>query len=152
MPGKLNYRRLKEFTGQEIALSDWQKITQERINDFAECTGDRQWIHVDEEKAKKSPMKGTVAHSFLLLSLLPSFLYQIEGIADRVMMAVNYGLNRVRFTSPVKPGARIRNRIVLKDVEKRGFRKVLITTENTVEIQGKEKPALVAEFLVLLYL
>lgn len=152
MGEKLSYKRLKELVGKEIGLSDWMAISQDRINAFAECTEDRQWIHVDVDRAKKGPLKGTVAHSFLILSLLPHFLYQNTRFASGVKMAVNYGLNRVRFLSPVRTGARIRNRAVLKEVSKRGFRKVLLCTENTVEVEEQDKPCLVAEFLVLLYI
>ena len=97
------------------------EITQDRINAFAECTEDRQWIHVDEQRAKNGPLGSTVAHGFLLLSLLPHLNLKNEIFSLRSKMAVNYGLNQVRFINPVKPGNYIRNRAVLKDITKKGF-------------------------------
>ncbi|MDD8015412.1 MAG: MaoC family dehydratase [Acidobacteriota bacterium] len=149
MNEKLSLKRLKEMAGLEVGLSDWLTITQERIDAFAECTEDRQWIHVDPEKASRSPLGGTVAHGFLLLALLPNFgrgnpLFNME-----FKMAVNYGLNRVRFIHPVHPGDRVRNRAVLKDFRKKGFRRILLTIENTLEIEGRTKPAMTAELLAM---
>ena len=152
MQKRLNVRRLKAMVGREVGLSDWFTMTQERIDAFAECTEDRQWIHVDREKAAAGPLGGTVAHGFLILSLLPYFNFRNEIFSGRIRMAVNYGLNRVRFPNSVRPGARIRNRAVLKGIEKRGFRKVMLTVENTVEIEGEEKPAVVADVLALVFL
>lgn len=149
---KLSYKNLKNLEGQSLGQSNWLEMTQERINNFAEATEDRQWIHVDPQKAARSPLKSTVAHGFLLLSLLSYFLAQCETFQAKFRFAVNYGLNRVRFIHPVCPGDRIRNQPILKAVEKKGLKKVMLTIENTVEIEGKEKPALVAEMLVLLYL
>jgi acyl dehydratase len=151
MAKKLSFKILKDFKGKEVGLSDWMEITQQRINTFAECTEDRQWIHIDEKKARKGPLKGTVAHGYLLLSLLPYFNFQNELFSYKFKMAINYGLNRVRFINPVKTGSRIRNRTVLKEVTKRGFRQVLLLAENTIEIEGELKPALVAETLALVY-
>ena len=150
--GRLNLRRLKTLTGREVGLSEWLPVTQERIDAFAAVTGDRQWIHVDPERAARSPLGGTVAHGFLLLSLVPFFNFQNEIFQGRFRMAVNYGLDRVRFPNAVRAGARVRNRAVLKKIEKRGFRKVLLTVENTVEIEGQAKPAMVADVLALIYL
>lgn len=152
MEKRLSLRRLKAMIGREIGCSDWFMISQERIDAFAACTEDRQWIHVDRERAEKSPLGGTVAHGFLLLSLLTCFNLKNEVFSGRFKMAVNYGLNRVRFPHPVRAGSRIRNRAVLKAVERRGFRKVLITVENTVEVEGADKPALAAEALALIFL
>jgi len=152
MTEKLTLKKLKQYKGREIGLSDWMEITQNRINSFAECTEDRQWIHVDEERSKKGPLGSTVAHGFLLLSLLPHLNLKNEIFSLRSKMAVNYGLNRVRFINPVKPGNYIRNRAVLKDITKKGFRKVLISVENTIEIKDQEKLALVADTLALFYL
>ena len=149
MNEKLSLKRLKEMAGSEVGLSDWLTITQERIDAFAECTEDRQWIHVEPEKASRSPLGGTVAHGFLLLALLPYFgrgnpLFNME-----FKMAVNYGLNRVRFIHPVHPGDRVRNRAVLKDFRKKGFPRILLTIENTLEIEGRTKPAMTAELLAM---
>lgn len=151
-PNRLNLRRLKSMIGREIGCSDWFPITQERIDAFAAVTEDRQWIHVDPERAAASPLGGTVAHGFLLLSLLPFFNLQNEALSGRFRMAVNYGLDRVRFPHPVRAGSRVRNRAVLKAVEKRGFRKVLVTVGNTLEVEGADKPAMVADIKALIFL
>ncbi len=151
MAERLTPRKLKSHLGKELGTSDWFVMTQERINAFAECTEDRQWIHVDPERAAKSRLGGTVAHGFLLLSLVAPLVQQLPLFQMKFKMAVNYGLDRVRFVHPVRPGARIRNRAVLKDIRKKGFRKVLLKIENTLEIEREEKPAMVAELLVLLY-
>ena len=152
MSNKLTAAQLESLVGKEIGFSDWLEITQKRIYDFADSTEDHQWIHVDEEKARKGPLKSTVAHGCLLLSLLPYLNWQIGLFQQPVRMAVNYGLDRVRFLHPVKPGDKVRSRSLLKTVEKRGFRKVLLKVESTLEIENREKPALVAEILVLVYL
>ncbi len=151
MSGKPSLRSLKSLVGREIAVSEWMTMTQERINLFAECTEDRQWIHVDEEKARKGPLGGTVAHGFLLLALLPYLSRQNPVFQMSARMLVNYGLDRVRFTSPVGPGARFRNRAVLKAIRRKGFRKFLLTIENTIEVEGREKPAMIADLLALVY-
>jgi len=149
---KLTVEHLESLVGKEIGLSAWLEMTQDRIRAFAEATEDRQWIHLDEERARKSPLRSTVAHGYLLLSLLAFFNYQYEIFQRRMRMAVNYGLNKVRFIHPVRPGERIRNRAVLKRLEKRGLRKVLIEVENTIEIEHQKKPALKADSLALLFL
>jgi acyl dehydratase len=149
---RLSLRQLKAMVGREVGLSDWLTVTQERIDAFAAATEDRQWIHVDPERAAQSPLGGTIAHGFLLLSLVPYFNFSSEVFAGRIRMAVNYGLDRVRFPQSVRSGSRVRNRAVLKKIEKRGFRRVLVTVENTVELEGAEKPAMVADVLALIYL
>lgn len=149
---KLTYKTLKEHTGKEIGISNWLEITQDRINAFAECTEDRLWIHTDEDKARKGPLGTTVAHGFLLLSLLTHFNLQNEIFKVKYKMVVHYGLNRVRFLTPVKTGSRIRNRTVLKETTKKGFKRVLILLENTIEVEDETKPAMVAEVLALVYL
>jgi acyl dehydratase len=151
MTERLTPRKLKAFLGREIGTSDWFVMTQDRIDAFAECTEDRQWIHIDREKAAKGPLGGTVAHGFLVLSLLPYFLQQNVIFQMKFKMAINYGLDRVRFIQAVRPGSRIRNRAVLKNIEKKGFRKVLLKIENTLEIEGEAKPGMVAELLALFY-
>ena len=147
---KLTPRKLRGLVGNELGVSDWLVVTQERVEAFAECTEDRQWIHVDRDKAAAGPLGGTVAHGFLLLSLLPRFLGESALFRQGFRMAVNYGLNRVRFISPVRTGARVRNRAVLKGVERKGFRRMLATVENTIEVEGGSRPAVVAELLVLI--
>ncbi|MGB2906651.1 MAG: MaoC family dehydratase [Candidatus Aminicenantaceae bacterium] len=149
---KLTLAELEERVGQEVGLSPWLEMTQDRINAFAECTEDRQWIHVNEEQARKSPLRSTVAHGYLLVSLLAHFNLQIEIFQQEFRMAINYGLDHVRFLNPVRPGDRIRSRALLKTVEKQGLRKVLITVKNTLEIEGVDRPALIAEALALIYL
>ena len=134
---------MQPLVGQEIAVSDWVTISQERINQFAEATGDHQWIHVDAERAKNSPFKSTIAHGFLTLSLIPCFSEPSIKVKS-IKMGVNYGLNKVRFTNPVKVNSRVRGRFVLKafDPIEGGAQ---VTMNVTVEIEGQDKPACVAE-------
>jgi len=148
----MTLNRLKELIGKEIALSDWMEITQDRIDAFAECTEDRQWIHIDKEKAAHSPFGKTIAHGFLILSLLSYFNYQNDLFPETPKLAFNYGLNKVKFIKPVITGSKIRNRAVLEDVVERGKDKILVTIKNTIEIKGEEKPAMVAESLILVFL
>lgn len=141
---------LKSRVGQEIGVSDWLAVTQERITQFAEATQDRQWIHVDPERAAaESPFKKTIAHGFLTLSLVSVMLRTAVTITG-VRMAINYGSNRVRFVAPVLAGSRVRGRFVLAAVEdtKGG---VQATWGITVEREGEQKPACVAEWLVRYY-
>ena len=142
---------LKDLVGQEIAVTDWFNVTQERIQQFADATLDHQWIHVDVERARReSPFKAPIAHGFLTLSLLPHFMHQALEIKQGVRLGVNYGLNRVRFVSPVRTGSNIRARIVLqslKDVPN-GMEAVF---NATVEVEGGEKPCCVAEWVVRYY-
>ncbi len=141
---------LRAFAGREIAVTEWLEITQERIEQFADATDDRQWIHVDGERAEReSPYGATIAHGFLTLSLVSRFLREAVELSD-VRMAINYGLNRVRFPSAVRAGSRIRARIVLQSI-----RDVADATEAiyaiTIEVQGAEKPCCVAESVVRYY-
>jgi acyl dehydratase len=146
-------QELQKSVGQEVAVTGYRIISQEQVNLFADVTGDRQWIHVDVERAaRESPYKGTIAHGFLTVSMISDFLREAVSFARPLGMAVNYGLDRVRFPQAVRTGSRIRNRAVLKKIEKRGFRKVLVTVENTIEVEGAAKPAMVADVLVLIYL
>ena len=140
-----------DFVGKELGVSDWITVDQERINAFADCTGDHQWIHVDVERAQReSPVGGTVAHGYLTLSLLPAMHYQVGTVPGGVTAALNYGADKVRFITPVPAGARIRDRITLVGVEDKGGGRLLMTTRHTVEIEGGEKPALVADTLAML--
>ena len=150
MSDRLTPRKLKAMLGRELGVSEWFLIEQARIDAFAACTEDRQWIHVDPERAASGPLGGTVAHGYMLLSLIPHLMRDVPLLALKHRMTLNYGLDRVRFISPVRSGTRVRNRAVLTAVEKRGFRKVLIKIENTMEVEGGEKPAMVAELLVLI--
>lgn len=134
------------MVGQEIGVSDWFDITQERINQFADCTEDWQFIHVDPDAAAKTPFGGTIAHGFLTLSMLSAMVYQMPSM-EGVTMGVNYGMNKMRFVSPVPVGSKIRGRFVLSKFEEIRPGEVQTTTTVTVEIDGQEKPALVAEWL-----
>lgn len=147
----MSVEKMKEQVGQEIGVSDWLQISQDRINAFADCTEDHQFIHVDEEAAKNGPFGTTIAHGYLTLSLLSYFGAQTALLPEGMKMAINYGLNKVRFLAPVKVNSRIRNRAVLKSVEEKGGGRVLVTTENTVEIEGEEKPAMIAESLAMYF-
>ena len=142
--------KLKEYAGQEVATSDWLEVPQERINQFAEATEDRQWIHVDPERAaRESPFKGPIAHGFLTLSLL-SELMRLAVSVGGVRMGINYGLNRVRFVAPVPAGSRIRGRFALSEVKEiKGG--VQATWSVTVEREGGDKPCCAAEWLVRYY-
>ncbi|HWD23447.1 MAG TPA: MaoC family dehydratase [Burkholderiales bacterium] len=139
-------RDLKERVGEEVGISPWVEITQERIDTFAKAIEDFQWIHVDRERAKSSPFGGTIAHGFLSLSLLSHLSEQTFSFTDR-RMGVNYGLNRVRFTSPVPSGSRVRARFTLANYEPIDGNGVQVTWNVVIEIDGKDKPALVAEWL-----
>lgn len=150
MPARsIRIEDLEAAVGTEVAVSDWFSVEQDRIDLFAQATEDRQWIHVDPERAKKGPFGGTIAHGFLTLSLLSKMVSGTVAVSG-VRMSVNYGLNKVRFTSPVPSGSRIRTRLVLAKVEKlQGGVQVAWTA--TVEREGGDKPCLVAEWLVRHY-
>jgi acyl dehydratase len=142
---------LKEFVGREIAVTDWLVMAQERIDRFAEATDDRQWIHMDRERAQReSPYGTTIAHGFLTLSLLSHFIKQAIQSQESLRMAINYGLNRVRFPSPVRAGSRIRARIGLLS-----FKQLTDALEATysvaVETENADKPCCVAEWVVRYY-
>ena len=146
MSAALRVRDLESRVGQEIAVSPWLEVTQERIDTFARAVGDFQWIHVDRERAKGSPFGGTIAHGFLTLSLL-SHLSEMSFSFSERRMGINYGLNRVRFTSPVPSGSRVRARFTLAKFEKIEGDGVQLVWSTVVEIEGKEKPALIAEWI-----
>lgn len=144
-------RSLSDFVGREIAVTDWLTVTQERIRDFAEVTEDRQWIHVDRERAKKeSPFGTTIAHGFLTLSLVSHFMREAIEIRSGVRMGVNYGLNRVRFPSPVRADSQIRARVSLLSM-KELTNAVEATFAMSVEGQDSDKPHCVAEWIVRYY-
>lgn len=144
------FEDLKARVGEELGTGDWLTIDQDRIDAFADATGDHQWIHVDAERAAQGPFGATIAHGFLTLSLLPTLSGPNAIPRDGVKMGINYGLNKVRFITPVKVGSRIRARRRLVDVTQ-GDGWVQFATEVTVEIEGAEKPACVAETLTRLY-
>lgn len=142
---------LKSLIGEEIGTSDWLEVTQSRINDFADATEDHQWIHIDAEKAKTdSPFGSTIAHGFLTLSLLPHLAAEAYSVRGNFKMGINYGLNKLRFISPVKSGSRVRARFTLQAVEDIAGG-AQITLAVTVESEGGAKPALAAEWLVRYY-
>jgi acyl dehydratase len=137
--------------GTELGASGWVEVGQERIDRFAEATGDRQWIHVDPERARReSPYRATVAHGYLTLSMLPVFIYDVIRL-DGVRRSVNYGSNRVRFPAPVPAGSRLRGRIRLVAAEPMDGGALRATLQTTVEIEGSERPACVAETMAIHY-
>jgi len=138
------------YVGRELGVSDWLTVDQERINQFADCTGDHQWIHVDVERAKReSPFGTTIAHGYLTLSLLPMLQQSAAVAPSGAKAAINYGLDKARFIAPVRAGARIRDHIVLTAVDDKGGGRILLTTRHTVEIEGEEKPAMIADTLTM---
>ncbi len=143
-----NRKEIADAAGEELGVSEWVAVTQERIDLFADASGDRQWIHVDPERAADGPFGATVAHGYLTLSMLPLLGAQVYAFAGDVAR-VNYGLNKVRFVTPVKVNSKIRDRVELLSVEDidKGQR---ATLQHTVEIKGSDKPACVAETVVLL--
>ncbi|GAA5512898.1 putative enoyl-CoA hydratase 1 [Deinococcus carri] len=144
---------LRARVGQELSLSDWVTVTQEMVNQFADATGDHQFIHVDPERAAQTPFGGPIAHGFLTLSLLAGF-FRTQGSFPQLAgtrMVVNYGLNRVRFIAPVPVGSRLRNRAVLLNVED-GPGYAQLTVANTIEIENAPKPAATAETVMRVYL
>jgi acyl dehydratase len=141
---------LAACVGQEVAVSDWITITQQQVDQFAEATGDHQWIHVDVERARSGPFGGPIAHGFLTLSLLPKF-YETAFAVTESRMGVNYGLNRVRFMAPVPVGGRLRARMKLLTAEPIANDGLQMTWETTIELEGSPKPACVAESVVRRY-
>ncbi|CAN5294113.1 3-hydroxyacyl-thioester dehydratase HtdZ [soil metagenome] len=144
---------LKTLIGQELSVGQWVEITQERVNQFADVTGDHQYIHVDPERAKNTFFGGTIAHGYLTLSLLPLLGKDRTGIRVDLggKMAVNYGVDRVRFPAPVPVGKRVRMRSKLLAVEEIGDSAVQMKYQQTVEVEGQEKPGCVAETLSRIY-
>lgn len=140
---------LKSLVGQEIGVSDWLLIDQERINAFADATGDHQWIHINAEMAAKSPFGSTIAHGFLTLSLMPMLMDQIWKL-EGVRMGVNYGTNKVRFTAPVPVNSKVRLRAQLEKVDDIPGGAQIIN-KSTFEIEGQNKPACIVEGLSLVY-
>ena len=135
---------LKALVGQEVAVSDWETVTQERVDKFAEATGDHQWIHVDPQRAASGPFGTTIAHGFLTLSMLPLFFQRTIVLKD-VRMGINYGLNRVRFTSPLPVGSELRTRMKLVSIEDLPENGAQMVWEVTFESKGSDRPVCVAE-------
>ena len=138
-------------TGSEIGVSDWITVDQQRIDAFADATEDRQFIHVDPAAAAQTPFGGTIAHGFLSLSLLSRMAADVMQVPDSTLMAVNYGLDRVRFIAPVHAGRRVRGRFTLDAVEDKAPGQLLLRHTVTVEIEGSDKPALTAQWLGLIF-
>jgi acyl dehydratase len=147
----MSYEALKALEGTEVGVTDWMEITQDRVDQFADATDDHQWIHVDPERASTGPFGGTIAHGFLTLSLVVPLASQVELPIEGVKMALNYGLDRVRFTNPVRVGARIRLRREILEVAEAKDGGVQVKNGMTIEIEGEERPAAVAETLVRVY-
>ena len=144
-----NIEELERLVGAELGVSEWLDVTQKLVDGFADVTGDRQWIHIDPERAnKESPFGGTIAHGYLTLSLIPRLvgaMLQFPGARARI----NYGLDRVRFPSPVRVGARIRGRFAVLGVERVGSDAARLRARVTIEIEGGSKPACIAEPIIL---
>jgi acyl dehydratase len=142
---------VQNFVGRELGVTDWVTIGQDRIDQFAACTGDRQWIHVDVERARReSPFGGPIAHGYLSLSLVAALVMELGVIPPDAATALNYGLDKVRFVAPVKTGARVRLRASLASAEPQSGGRMLLKLQSTLEIEGEAKPALVAELLCML--
>jgi acyl dehydratase len=149
--GNLTLAGLSERIGTELGLSEWAVIDQARIDAFASCTGDHQWIHVDVERARReSPFRSPVAHGYLALAMVAPLSMQVGVIPTDAVAGLNYGIDKVRFLAPVPAGARVRLRVVLAGLEPKERGQVIMKTHNTLEVEGSEKPVLIAETLALL--
>ena len=146
--GVVTQDKLKALVGTTVGVSDWLTVDQSMINKFADATGDHQFIHIDEEKAKLTPFGGTIAHGFLTLSLMP-VLTQMTDMPrmDGIKMGVNYGGNKTRFLAPVRSGKRVRGHFKLLEIEEKRPGQYQQTVEYTLEIEGEDKPALIAEWI-----
>jgi len=150
MPKSIKARELPDLIGQELEPSSWMEIDQDRVNQFADATDDHQFIHIDVEKAAKTPFRGTIAHGFLTLSLLVTLLAEKAQPVEGTVMGINYGLDKVRFLQPVRVGSRIRARQVMVAAEEKRPGQWLTRTSVTIEIENQEKPAMIAEFLAMI--
>jgi acyl dehydratase len=148
---------LKQYVGKEVKVTPWIEMTQERVNQFADATGDHQYIHVDPERAQTTFFGGTIAHGYLTLSMTYGMAEEAEEEVEGIdidlgsKLIVNYGLNRVRFPAPVPVGKRVRQRVTLQNVEQIGDQAIQVTHLRTVEVEGSDKPACVAETLMRYY-
>src|SRR5690349_7970662 len=138
---------LRAAVGEQLGWTDWLQVDQKRVDAFADATGDHQWIHVDPERAAKGPFGKTIAHGFMTLALLPRLQHQMYTV-NGIKLAINYGLNKVRFPAPVPVGSRVRAKSSLVDVEDLGNGATQATVSTTVEVEGSDKPACVAESVV----
>ncbi|WP_323847267.1 MaoC family dehydratase [Microbulbifer magnicolonia] len=149
MPTLIPRDKIRQFIGFETEPTAWLNIEQDRIDVFAECTLDRQFIHVDPDAARRTPFGSTIAHGFLTLSLLSYFAEQLQLGIEGVQMGVNYGLDRVRFINPVKVGSKVRVRAKILDIREKNLGQYQLKLEVTMEIEGELKPALIAEWLFM---
>ena len=147
----LSVEKIRERVGQELGVSDWFVVDQDRIDQFADCTKDHQWIHVDKEKAAQGPFGDTIAHGYLIVSLFSYFAMEYGVVPEGSKMAINYGTNKIRFINPVKVGSKIRDRMTLTNVEEKSEGRILVTTTHTIEIEGEEKPGCVGEALAMFF-
>ncbi|HWX33563.1 MAG TPA: MaoC family dehydratase [Steroidobacteraceae bacterium] len=148
---EITVANISEYIGRELGVSEWLTVDQAMIDKFAECSGDRQWIHVDVERAKReSPYRGPIAHGYLSLSFVAPLSMQVGAIPKGAAAAFNYGLDKVRFLAPVKAGARVRLRVAIVGVDRKQDGQLIIKSSNTLEIEGADKPALIAESLALI--
>ncbi len=151
MADALTFEAMGGMAGKELGVSGWVTVDQEMINQFAECTRDRQWIHIDVERAKReSPFKAPVAHGYLTLSLIAAMSYELGALPAGTAAAFNYGLDKVRFLAPVQVGSRVRLRSTLMSFDDKGGGQYLMKSNNVIEIDGEDKPALIAETLAML--
>ncbi len=141
--------QLKDYIGKELGQSEWLTVDQQRVNQFADCTGDHQFIHIDAEKAAQTPFGGTIAHGFLSLSLLPMLSGDLMVVPEGTRMGVNYGLDSLRFIQPVRVGSRVRLGLTLIDAYEKNPGQWLLKARAVMEIEGSEKPAYIAETLAL---
>src|SRR5271165_2926485 len=147
---KLTLENASGFVGKELGVSSWHVVDQNMINQFAACTGDNQWIHIDVERAnRESPFGAPVAHGYLSLALIAPLSMEIGVIPEGAVAAFNYGIDKVRFLSPVKAGARVRLKVTLMEFAPRDEKQAVMKTANTLEIEGLAKPALIAETLAM---
>jgi len=146
----VTFEEAKSLAGQDLGVTEWREVTQQMVNTFADATDDQQWIHVDPERAKDGPFGAPIAHGFLTLSMIIPFWSELFDVSD-VKTKVNYGLDKVRFTSPVKVGSRIRMKGSIADVQEVKGNGLHIVVDSTIEIEGEERPAVVATFLARFY-
>jgi len=146
-----NMATIENFVGRELGVSEWVVVDQARIDAFAHCTGDTQWIHMNEERAKREgPFGGTIAHGYLTLSLLATLAIEVGLIPADASAALNYGLDKVRFMTPVRSGSRVRSRVVLTGVERKGGGRIVVKADNELQVEGEDKPALIAQTLAMI--
>lgn len=146
----VGFDEVKDLIGKDLGNSEWRTVTQEMVNTFADATDDQQWIHVDPERAKEGPFGAPIAHGFLTLSMIIPFWTELLDVTG-VKTKVNYGLDKVRFTNPVKVGSRVRMNVTVADVQEVKGNGLHLVADATIEIEGEERPAVVARFLTRFY-